>query len=738
MADEQKSTAKDDDGDFLRLAHERYNSGYERERDNIRESYYDLEFHNGLNQWEDEARRVREGRPCITVNALPTYTRQITGDMRQMRPSIKCVGVDDNSDPDTAEALSAVIRYIENRSKAQSAVYSMAADSQVVCGIAHWRVMTEYASDTTFDQDIRLALVDDGVSVIWDPDASDLARSDARFCFVPVDMSTAAFKDRYPGKSVSGWTTNYAYDAGMWASDDHVRVAEYWFKKSVKHRLLLLKSGSVYDLDDPDEDRAAENAKIAEEAGARGEIARQEQRTVDEVWRAVISCGEILEGPERHVGRHIPIVPVIGNEMTIQRKRVRYGSIRFARDPQRLYNYGRSAQIELTALQPKAPYIGTEKNFEENEGLWQQANNANLPYLAYTPDPANGGSMPSRQPPPQPSVALTQEIALAAEDIKRTIGIYDAGLGAQSNETSGKAILARQREGDVGAFVYVDHFTYAIQRTGEILVDLIPRIYDTARTLRIAGEDGTIEELAINQPNGVAVEGAAPIMNDLTVGSYDVVMSMGPSYTTRREEAREGMRELVQSAPDLFPAIGDLYVQAQDWPMADKMAERLRLLAPPQIQQQIAKESDEPPEPPPQPSPQEQQAIQMQMVSAEAETRQKVAQAAKAEADAQKAQIDLAKAEMELQMAGMPQPVAPQHQQRPAEDPRVDQVIGAVQELQAVVGDLFQMIQATPAPPEMQMEPPPDVGPPADMELPQEPPQGGFFVGPDEAGQPPV
>ncbi|MFC0282412.1 portal protein [Camelimonas abortus] len=742
-SDKKPESTTADDGEFLRLAHERYNSGYERERENIREAYYDLEFHAGLNQWEDEARRVREGRPCVTINALPTYTRQITGDMRQMRPAIKCVGVDDNADPETAEALSAVIRYIENRSKAQSAVYSMAADSQVVCGIAHWRVMTEYASDTTFDQDIRLALIDDGVSVIWDPDSTDLARSDARWCFVPVDMSHAAFKDRYPGKTVQDWTTNYAIDGGLWASDDHIRVAEYWYKKTVKHRLVLLKNGSVYDLDDPNERRAEQNAEIVEAARAADMVAREDARTVDEVWRAVISCGEVLEAPTRHVGRHIPIVPVIGNEQTIGRRRIRYGAIRFARDPQRLYNYGRSAQIELTALQPKVPYVGTEKNFEEYEDEWQIANSASLPYLRYTPDPANGGQRPSREQPPVPSPALLQEISLAAEDIKRTIGIYDASLGAQSNETSGKAILARQREGDVGAFVYVDHFTYAIQRTGEILVDLIPRIYDTARTLRIAGEDGTIEELAINQPNGIAVEGAAPILNDLTVGSYDVTLSMGPSYTTRREEAREGMRELVQSAPQLFPAIGDLYVQAQDWPMADKMAERLKAIAPPQIQQLIAQDSKEQPAPPPEPSPAEQQAMQMEMAAKDAETRQKLALAAKAEADAQKAQIELERLAMEAQLAAsMPaEPVAPQ----PAADPRVDEIAGAVQELQAVVGDLFAMLQQPPEPPQdMPQELPPDtMGAPPEMAIdpemmPTEPPQGGSLVGPDDPGQAPV
>lgn len=719
-----------DDGEFLRLAHKRYHAGYERDRENISEAYYDLDFHAGLNQWDEAARRLRHDRPCLTINSLPTYTRQITGDIRQMRPAIRCVGVDDRSDPETAEAFGAVIRYIENRSKAQTSVYAAAADSQVICGVGHWRIRTEYSSPATFDQDIRLEVIEDGVSVIWDPDASDLARADARFCFVPVDMSVDAFKERYPGKLVSDFSMNYAADASPWYCNDFVRVAEYWYKKSVEHRLVLLQDGTVYDLDDPSETRRAEAEFLTEEARALGQIAREETRPVDEVWRAVISCGQVLEKPVRHPGRYIPIVPVFGNITHIGRKIVRYGAIRFARDPQRLYNYGRSAQTELTALQPKAPFIGTEKNFENYTDQWQSANRGDLPYLTYTPDHANGGQAPRREAPPVPSAALAQEIALAAEDIKRTIGIYDAGLGAASNETSGRAILARQREGDVGSFIYVDHFTYAIQQTGVILVDLIPHIYDTARTLRIAGDDGKIEELQINTPVGMAFDGMPQkVMNDLTVGAYDVVLSTGPSYTTRREEAREGMRELVQSAPGIFPVIGDLYVKAQDWPMADEMADRLLTMAPPQIQQLVAEESEEPQPPPPPPSPAEQAAMQMEMAAKEAETRTKIAQAKKAEADAEKAGLELQASVVSLQSQAVPQqmPVA-------EPDPRVEQVIGAVQELQQVVGALMQALQA----PSVPQAPPEMEPPPYDIELPQEPPSGGFFVGPDASGEQPV
>lgn len=734
--DENKAPKADEakgDADFLKEAHERYDAAYERDRENIEEAYEDLEFLAGLNQWDDKAKEMREaeGRPCLTINSLPTYVRQITGDMRQMRPAIKCVPVDDNGDPETADKMAGVIRYVENRSKAQTAVYAKAADSQVAAGVGHWRVRSEYSSPLTFNQDLRLEVIEDGVSVLWDPDAVELSRVDARFCFVPVDMSRAGFKARYPGKKAEDFgSSTYAKRLTDWATDDHIRVAEYWYKKPAKHRLVLLTDGSVFDLSDANPKRAEQAALIVEQARAAGMVEREEDRDVDEVWRAVISCSEILEEPKRHPGRYIPIVPCWGNEITIGRKIVRFGAIRFARDPQRMYNYSRSAQTEIVALQPKAPFIGTETNFEQYQDVWSTANTANHPYLPYTPDPNNGGQAPQRVQPAVSSQGLSQEIALAAEDIKRTIGIYDASLGAASNETSGKAILARQREGDVGSYVYVDNFAHAIQHTGTILVDLIPHIYDTARTLRITGEDGKVEELKINQPVGLVIDGKPEgVQYDLTVGAYDVAMSMGPSYTTRREEARDGMREMIQAAPDTLPVIGDLYVKAQDWPMADEMAKRLRALAPPAVQQLLAEEeaetSPEPPQPKP-PSPEEQ--MQMQAMEAKAlELRTKEAQARKAEADAAKAE---AEAQATLVAPTLPEP-APAPAQAP--DGRVDELANAVMGIQETLQAVIQAIQPILAPP--QPEPPPMAYPEI---VPVEPSSEGFFNGPTDPGLAPV
>ncbi|MBF9234691.1 portal protein [Microvirga alba] len=719
----RKGKDAQDDADFLTEAHQRYESAWQRERDNIREAYYDLEFLVGLNQWDQPAKAARdaEGRPCLTINALPTYVRQITGDIRQMRPAIKCVPVDDHGDPKTADAMAGVIRYIENRSKAQTAVYAKTADSQVSCGVGHWRVRAEYSSPSTFNQDLKLETIEDGVSVLWDPDATELSRADAKFCFVPVDMSRAGFKAKFPGKTPESYgSETYASQMTDWLTDDHVRVAEYWYKKPAKHKLVLLKDGSVFDLSDSNPKRAEEAALIVEQARAAGMIEREDERDVDEVWRCVISCSEVLEGPEKHPGRYIPIVPVWGNQITIGRKVVRFGAIRYARDPQRMYNYSRSAQTEVVALQPKAPFIGTEKNFEEHQDIWGTANTVNHPYLPYTPDPANGNQAPQRVQPAVSSTGLSQEIQLAHDDIQRTIGIFNSGLGAPSTEHSGKAILAKQREGDIGSFVYVDNFSFAIQHTGTILVDLIPHIYDTARTLRITGEDGKTEELKVNQPQGVAFDGQAEmVMNDLTVGAYDVVMSMGPSYTTRREEARDGMRELLQTNPQALPAIGDLYVKAQDWPMADEMAERFRLLAPPQIQAVIQAESDKPiPQPPPDPMQEMAAQIELKTKDAERELTEQKARETKAKADKAEAEALAIMAPLQIDPAAVEQRFAL---------------------LEHLLGQIGQAISAPPMPPEPPEMPPGGPMPP-EMEQypiqPQEPPPGGFFNGSTDPGAP--
>jgi hypothetical protein len=623
----KSAPSKDDNLDFVRKAVEKYERAYDKERANIALAIEDLEFRVG-EQWPSgvKAERERDYRPALTVNKIPTYVRQITGSIRVARPSIRVVAVDSRGDPDTAETLAGLIRYIENRSDAQHA-YTTAADSQVAAGIGHWRVLTEYADDSTFNQEIRIATVADGVGVVWDPDSVYANKEDARFCFVPVDLSHDEFKERYPDAPIDDFTITFeGHPTGLdeWYGDDLVRVAEYWERRPEKRTLAMLPDGAIDDITEQPE-------RLAELKAAG---ARIEERESHCVYRSVISSCHLLEEPKKWPGRLIPIVPVIGEEVFCGRRTVRHGIVRYLKDPQRAYNYFRSAETEAVALQPKAPWLVTEKNIEDNEDMWLQANQRNYPYLLYKADQKNGNAVPQRIGSRMDTSGMVEGLQISRDEMKEVTGIFDAAMGQRSNETSGKAILARQQEADIGSYVYVQNFNRAIKHTGRILLDLIPHIYDAERTIRITGEDGKVDLVDINQQLAIDT-----VLNDVTVAAYDVQLDSGPSFATKREEAREGMMTFLQQAPSAAPVVIDLIAEAQDWPNAQKFSKRLKTLLPPTIQAEEAEESGEAPPPPLPPSP-EQQAQQMEMQFEQA----------KMQAEAEKAQLSVQEKQMDVHL----------------------------------------------------------------------------------------
>jgi hypothetical protein len=581
MAETEARTRKQGDkkpDDVLVEMRARWDRAKDREEDNIRLAYDDLTFLSGhdYSQWpsEQKQKRIEKDRPVVQINHLPKFVHQITGDIRQMKPSIKVVPVDSGADEKVASKIAGMVRYIENRSDA-SAVYFRAADSQVACGIGHWQVITEYADNSTFNQEIRISPIEDGVAVLWDPDSSLPSKEDAGYCFVPIDMSRASFTEAYPDAKPDDIGSEWS-QSSEWVTDDYVRIAAYWVKKPAKKRLALYTDGRIDDITDGDQSAVA----FALMSGAR-----IEERESTKVCRYLVTASEVLEGPVDWPGRFIPIVPVVGEETRVGRKIIRNGIVRHAKDPQRMVNYFHAAHTETVALQPKAPFLVTELNVKKYQEYWERANTENDPFLVYEPDSKNGGAPPQRVQPPVSSQGISDGLLMAVEDLKQVIGIYDAGLGNKSNETSGKAIEARQREGDVGSYLYIDNFARAIRHTGNIIVDLLPYIYDTQRVVRVMGEDGKIDLLEINKLSGKDQAGQDIYENDITVGSYDVVATVGPSYSTRREESKEGMLAFTQANPAVAPLITDLVAKAQDWPMADDIAKRVRATLPPNILQ---------------------------------------------------------------------------------------------------------------------------------------------------------
>lgn len=636
----------DDDKDtFLKRALDRYERAVTADQDNRLAYIDDLRFRAGI-QWPVELQRAREAddRPVLTNNEMPQFVRQVTGDVRQNTPAIKVAGVDGGSDKALAEIYTGLIRNIEQQSKAKY-VYATGADAAVGGGFGAWRVVTQYTDDDSFEQDIRIKAIPNALSVIWDPLSIEIDKSDATYCFVHYRLPKSEFQEQYPGAicvdfeirsdDVDGQTRR------SWFDGEGVRVAEYWCKEPVTKKICKLQSGEVIDC-------TGMKPEDLLQWGPMMDLDKPMVREVKshKIVQYIISGREVLDGPNEWAGKHIPIVHVPGEEVWVGENRVTHGIIRFLKDPQRLKNYMRSCSAEVVGQQPKMPWILTPGMIAGFEQDWQNAGKSGKPYLLWNPDPEFPGLAPQRSQPPVPAVGLSEEAALASEDMYRVSGIYPTSLGQKSNESSGIAIKRREQQGDTGTFVYIDNLSMAIARTGEILVDLIPRIYDTDRVVRVVGEDGAHNLVPINREMVVRGQNGAQkvIKFDLSSGKYDVTVATGPNFLTRKQEAAEGVLGFVQAVPDAGPLLGDILADLQDWPFAEKVKERMTLLLPPAAQPPKMGPDGQPlppPEPPPDPKLVE---IQQKGEIARAEIQQRSEQA-----NAQM-QLDMAQADHEAEL----------------------------------------------------------------------------------------
>jgi hypothetical protein len=494
----------------------------------------------------------------------------VVNDGRQNKPAIRISPVDHGIDKDTADVMQGLVRHIEYSSDADVA-YQNAFEYAVTCGFGAFRILTEYCDDQSFDQQIRIEPVADPLCAYFDPLAKRPDRSDARYAFIVERMSRDEFKRRWPNAAASSsYFEGEHGEAAGWISDSSVQVAEYWYVEPKKRKLLLLATGEIV---------------FEDELGAPQEgvpVEREREAVTHVVKCAKINGIEVLEEDE-WPGRYIPIVPVFGRELWVENKRKLFSLIRFARDPQQLYNYYKTAQAEAVMLAPKAPFIGVEGQFEGHENKWQTANLVNYAYLEYRPVSLNG----QPAPPPQrnayepPIQALSVGAMQSADDIKATTAIFDASLGARSNETSGVAILQRQREGDTANFHFIDNLARAQKHVGRILLDLIPKIYDTDRWVRILGDDQKQRVVRVNA--SYRDEEGRQREYNLSAGKYDVTVSTGPSYATKRQEAFAMLTEFARSWPQLFQIAGDIVFRNSDIPGADELADRIRKTLPPQL-----------------------------------------------------------------------------------------------------------------------------------------------------------
>jgi hypothetical protein len=611
--------------EFLAEMRTRANWCFDTHRDMYRDAIEDVKFCDiPGHQWDDHMRGLRKDRPCYEFNQVRKNIQQITNEQRQNRTAIKIRALKDATEDD-AEIRMGIIRNIEAISFADNA-YDTAFDFAVKGGFGCYRIKTQWCDDDAFDQEIRIETIEDPFSVMFDPSAKRFDRKDARYCFIFKEIPRSFFKQLYPDADLVSFTAGQQgseWDWNDWWGEQKVRIAEYWWKEPTTVKLYLMSDGSTVNADDTD--------PYLDRLKAEG-VTVERTREVDtyDVYSCVVSGSEILEKTAKWMGRNIPIIPVWGNLTRVEGRDIWCGEVRFQRDAQRLYNYERSTMVEVIAKQPKQPLMAAIQAIKGYERMYQDMGHSDTPVLLYNyvPEMPQGG-MPQRAQPPFFPQGLAEAAQMSQSDLKSTSGVYDAAAGRNGNETAGVAINARIRQGGISNFQYTDNFAKAKMYEGEILNELIPLVYDTERQIRIIGADGAQKIIQINHAIQDPDTQEWVTVNDLSIGKFDIVVDVGPSYTTQRMEAAEAMSQMAQVPGPFQPLMQYGYARYIDVPDMDDIKEAARMML---VKQGVLPPNPgDPPVPPQKPNPMVMSKVQL----TQAQAQKTMAEAGKTHIEAQ-------------------------------------------------------------------------------------------------------
>jgi hypothetical protein len=589
--------------EILRLAAARFKEAHDADLSERTEADGDIRFaiNDAGCQWDENVRNMRKGddppRPCLVINMIPEKIDQIEGEFRQAEISYKIRPVDSGGDTKKADIIAGMLRFIEYDSSAKNA-YNTSMNSTLYGGRGAWRWNVVEDEDNPFVRSLKISRLTNVFTIYVDPYCKEMDKSDARYWFVTEKIPQAEYEKKY-GKGYDEFPDGEEWIE--WKGDESRRIAEYWWKDE--------ESITFYKVN-----RGGKEQVVTEKDEWEVVLDEKKVKRPKIKW-AIITAGKILEGPkEDWPSRLFPFVYQTGKEVMVKGKGRSRGMVRFAKEPAQLYNYAATQMTEILQTAPKAHYLLTANMVGPYQKIWDSANRKNYFYLPFKADPAMPGGMPKREVPATLDASMFNMLAVLEHNVDGAMGVHPAKLGEKSNEKSGKAIFARQAQGSTGAYVYSDNFVAALTHSCRIGIDLIPSVYDTERIVRIVGEDGIERELPVNtsmtSPMAQQVQGvpeglmaANPetlAINDLSGGRYDVRVTVGPSYSTQRQEALEMLVELVGRVPQIAPAILDLIGENMDLPKSAELVRRLKKLVPPDIR---GLEPGEHPPPPPQPDP---------------------------------------------------------------------------------------------------------------------------------------
>jgi len=584
-----KDTTAEKAEDTIKAAKDCLEKYQDRESENINLAEEAIRFRAG-EQWPQAIRRDREdehqeggSRPCPVLDKTDQYVRQIVNEERLNRAAIKIRPVDSGADPETADIYTGIIRHIEDESEALVA-YTTAGEHAVDGGFGYFRIFSEYVNPMSFSQKLTIKRINNRFSVSpgyhTESDAADMKE-----CLIWEDVRRADFKSEYPKAKEVGFEDN-----GDWADKDMIRVAEYYCIKPEPTTIHLFDDGRVItdkDFKQAKEIAEAEGIEVPEPAATR-------ETAVNKVMWYKVTAEEVLEQRELTGLSYIPVIKVTGNELTMPDGKIRLtGAVYAAMDAQRLHNYSIAGYVEHVALAPRAPWIAEETQVEGYENSYSDANRKPIALLKYAATADESGHPippPQRTPPAGMSTGWQQMLSNTEHGVEAAFGMYGASVGATGQEKSGVALQEQKTQGAIGQYQFPDNLARSIQHCGRILLEWIPIVYDTATVARILGEDGTQEQVQLDPNQETSMMETADQMGkptgksyNLSVGTYDVSVSVGASYTSKRQEAVETQTQIIQAAPELMPVIGDILFGNMDAPGSDKISERLKTMLPPEI-----------------------------------------------------------------------------------------------------------------------------------------------------------
>lgn len=629
-----ESPTKLTDSQLLTRIRKRFCLMAEADRDNRVKGLEDFKFlHVPGEQTTKEVKDARGSRPNYEFNKSRIKAKRISNEMRANRPAGKVRAVED-SDKSTASVIEGLGRNILSVSDFDT-IADYAGEYQVGAGMGAWRIVTEYA-DESFDQDVIPKAIPDPFNLYWDPASTDPMHRDAEDWVLLDSMSNAAFEEKYGDLKKTSFEDGAEFtDQADWRTGEQTRICEYHWKEPYDKRLVKLDDGKVLDASDP-----AVTLLPAERIKAT-RIAK-----CHKILMCTASGDRILTQPEELKGKYHRFIVVHGEWKIVEGKVMWCGGTRYAKDAQRAYNTASTAITETIATAPNSHYWVTADEAKGNTDQWNKAIAENLPFLTFNPDGKVAGGRPTKTGGADVPVALIQEQAIRDQELKDVWGVYDSSLGDRGNESSGRAIARRTEQGQIVNFNFPDNMAKAKQRTVEIINDLIPFYYDTARTVRVLGIDGAEEYVKINTAGIDPKTGERVLMNDLTRGKYDTTVTVGPSYATQRQEAAETYAALAPQDPMLMATAGDLVYKSMDTLYSDEIAERRAAMLPPQIQA-LKKQGKEL-------SPEVRQAQQLlEAGKAQLQEQAQLVQAAADEAKAEKIAAEQAKAAAEVATANV-------------------------------------------------------------------------------------